>query len=213
MKVFNSLACLICKLSYFNKTIYVNAGAVGFVIMAFEMLGSRYLNPYFGSGIYTWAALITVVMIALSIGYFAGGVLADKFPTSKLLGFCILIGSMWLGLIPLFDKIILDIVFYAVDDIRYASLIGALMILLLPLTLLGIYSPYAIRLVLSETQASGTISGRIYGISTIGSILGILITTFYLIPTIGTKMITFFLSALGVLSGLSLIILSINREK
>ena len=201
-------------MSNFDKLVYTNAVVVGFVIMAFEMLGSRYLNPYFGSSIYTWAALITVVMIALSIGYFAGGVLADKFPTPVLLGILILIGSMWLGFIPLFNEVALDMVFATVEDIRYASLIGALVILLLPLTLLGIYSPYAIRLILSETGSSGTVSGRIYGVSTIGSVFGTLVTTFYLIPTIGTKMITFSLSALGVVSGLSLIVLGMkNNEK
>ena len=195
------------KLSVFNQLIYANAAIVGFIIMSFEMLGSRYLNPYFGSSIYTWSALITVVMVALTIGYFLGGILADKYPSTQILGSIIAIASLCLGMIPLFNEVMLDMVFLLIDDARYASLLGAAIILLLPLTLLGIYSPYAIRLVLIETDQSGTMSGRIYGISTIGSVLGVLVTTFYLIPAIGTKMITVLISGLGLLSGLSLILI------
>ena len=72
------------------------AFVTGAIVMSFEMLGSRYLNPYFGSGIYTWASLISTVLAALTIGYFAGGWLADRNPSPALLGSTILIGSIYL---------------------------------------------------------------------------------------------------------------------
>lgn len=193
-------------MSPFKALIYGNAVLAGFVVMAFEMLGSRYLNPYFGSGIFTWAALITVVMIALAIGYFCGGIVADRFPTARLLGGLVLAASVWLALIPLFYDPVLGWVFERVDDSKYASLIGATLILLLPLTLLGMYSPYAVRLLMINAGSSGKVSGTLYAISTVGSVLGTLVTTFYLIPTIGTKMITYALAGLGGLSGLSLLL-------
>src|SRR5262249_30686687 len=82
-------------------------------------------------------------------------------------------------------------------------IIGAMLLLFVPLALLGVYSPYAIRLTLRATTRSGTVAGRIYGISTLGSIFGTLFVTFYLIPAMGSRHITYLLSAIGVAAGLS----------
>ena len=73
--------------------VYLAAFVVGTIVMSFEMLGSRYLNPYFGSGIYTWAALISTVLAALCIGYFLGGWLADRTPSLTVLGLTVIIGN------------------------------------------------------------------------------------------------------------------------
>lgn len=189
-----------------NKLVYTNAFIVGFIIMAFEMLGSRYLNPYFGSGILTWASLISVVMIAMAIGYFLGGFLADKFPSSNVLGCIIIVSALWLFMIPLLSDKILHQIFYYIEDPKYGSLIGASAILLFPLTLLSVYSPYSIRLVISHTEKAGSIAGRMYGISTIGSVLGTLVTTFYLIPVMGTKKITFSLAVITIITGFSFLL-------
>ena len=66
----------------FAAAIYAVAFVTGAIVMSFEMLGSRYLNPYFGSGIYTWASLISTVLAALTVGYFLGGSLADRRPAA-----------------------------------------------------------------------------------------------------------------------------------
>ena len=76
--------------------VYVVAFVVGTIVMSFEMLGSRYLNPYFGSGIYTWASLISTVLAALCIGYFLGGWLADRTPSLTVLGVTVIIGSAYI---------------------------------------------------------------------------------------------------------------------
>jgi hypothetical protein len=81
--------------SAFAAAIYLVAFVTGAIVMSFEMLGSRYLNPYFGSGIYTWASLISTVLAALCVGYFIGGVLADRYPSATVLGVTVLIGSYW----------------------------------------------------------------------------------------------------------------------
>jgi predicted membrane-bound spermidine synthase len=158
-------------------TLYINAFIVGFIIMAFEILGSRYLNPFFGSGIFTWSSLITTVLMALSAGYFIGGYIADKKPSVNLLGFLIFSASIWFGLMPTFANALFGFVFDSINDIRYGSLISSIFLLFVPLSLLGVYSPFAIRLILRSTHISGTVSGRIYGISTLGSIIGTLVTT------------------------------------
>src|SRR5689334_21955454 len=181
--------------------------------MSFEMLGSRYLNPYFGSGIYTWAALISTVLAALTAGYFFGGWLADRNPKPSGLGWLIVAGSAYLALIPLFSEGMLELLSSMLGGLsdqrefeRWGSIAGAMLLLFVPLALLGVYSPYAIRLTLRATARSGTVAGRIYGISTLGSIFGTLFVTFYLIPAMGSRHITYLLSAIGVAAGLSFLV-------
>ena len=78
------------------------AFVVGAIVMSFEMLGSRYLNPFFGSGIYTWAALISTVLTALTVGYFLGGAIADRAPSMPVLAATVLIASVYLLALPAF---------------------------------------------------------------------------------------------------------------
>src|SRR5690606_21563105 len=105
----------------------------------------RYLNPYFGSGIYTWASLISTVLCALTVGYFIGGWLADRKPSSAVLGLTIVIGSAYLVALPLFVDAMLDFVLGHVEDVRIGSLAASCAVLLFPVTMLGMYSPFAIR--------------------------------------------------------------------
>lgn len=193
--------------------IYGNAFLTGAVVMAFEMLGSRYLNPYFGSGIHTWAALISSVLAALSIGYFIGGWLADRFPRPALLGTCIIIAAGYMMLVPVIAEETFGWIFNAVPDFRLGAIFAAMAILFAPLMVLGVYSPCAIRLVLTDTRAAGRVSGRIYGISTLGSIFGTLFTTFFLVPNMGTRSITFMLAAIAFSAGLSFVALDRRQQK
>jgi spermidine synthase len=191
-----------------SPLIYVVAFITGGIVMSFEMLGSRYLNPYFGSGIYTWAALISTVLAALTLGYFLGGWLADRTASAVVLGMTVLIASLYFLALPTFSDGLLELLLADIDDVRAGSLVASLAILLFPVTLLGMYSPFAIRLMLSSAERSGTVSGTVYGVSTAGSIVGTLGTTFFLIPLIGTKAITYSLGAAGLLCGLILMVLS-----
>jgi spermidine synthase len=189
----------------FAAVIYLAAFVTGAIVMSFEMLGSRYLNPYFGSGIYTWASLISTVLAALCVGYLIGGVAADRYPSAAVLGATVLIGSAYILVLPLFSEALMEFVLAAVDDVKAGSLAAAFTILFFPVTFLGMYSPFGIRLLLRSAQSSGRVSGTVYGISTLGSIIGTLGTTFYLIPAMGTRAITLTLGAAGILSGLVLI--------
>jgi spermidine synthase len=180
--------------------IYLIAFVTGAIVMSFEMLGSRYLNPYFGSGIYTWASLISTVLAALTAGYFIGGWLADRKPSAAVLSVTVLIGSAYLLLLPLFAEELLELVLAGVDDIKAGSLLASLAILFFPVTFLGMYSPFAIRLLLRSALSSGTVSGTVYGISTVGSIVGTLGTTFFLLPHMGSRALTLTLGSAGVLA-------------
>src|SRR5262245_32948968 len=187
----------------FAVLIYCVAFVTGAIVMSFEMLGSRYLNPHFGSGIYTWASLISTVLAALTLGYFLGGTLADRRPQAAVLGATVLIGSVYLLALPSFANWVLELVLDAFDDVRSGSLAAAMAIMVFPVTFLGMYSPFAIRLLLRSPHRSGVVSGTVYGISTAGSIVGTLGTTFFLIPAMGSRAITLSLGAAGGLAGLA----------
>jgi predicted membrane-bound spermidine synthase len=185
--------------------IYSVAFVTGAIVMSFEMLGSRYLNPYFGSGIYTWASLISTVLLALTVGYFLGGSIADRAPSPLVLALTVISGSIYLVALPSFAQPVLELVLRNVDDIRAGSLISSLALMSFPVAMLGMYSPFAIRLLLRSARHSGRVSGAVYGISTAGSIVGTLGTTFFLIPIMGSRNITLALGALGLLAGLTLL--------
>jgi predicted membrane-bound spermidine synthase len=198
--------------STFRAIVYGGAFLTGAIVMSFEMLGSRYLNPYFGSGIYTWASLISTVLAALTAGYFAGGRVADRYPSARVLGAAVLIGSAFLLALPSFSTMLLEALLDAIDDIKAGSLASAFVLMFFPVAFYGAYSPFAIRLLLRSTHASGGVSGGVYAISTAGSIVGTLGTTFLLIPAIGTRAITFTLGAAGVACGVALMAYPARRR-
>jgi spermidine synthase len=185
--------------------IYGIAFVTGAIVMSFEMLGSRYLNPYFGSGIYTWASLISTVLMALTLGYFLGGWLADRTASLSVLAVTVLVGSLYMLVLPSFAQPLLEFLLADIEDVRTGSLVASVAILLFPVTFFGMFSPFAIRLMLRSAQSSGIVSGTVYGVSTFGSIVGTLGTTFFLIPTIGTRAITLYLGAAGIACGLILL--------
>ncbi len=191
----------------FNLFIYVNAFFLGIVLMSLEMLGSRYLNPYFGSSIYIWASLISTVLLALAMGYFLGGALADKAPSPLLLGIVVLCAAYYIALIPMFYNQLCAYIYNILPENRANSLIASLCLLFIPLLLLGIFSPFAIKLVLTYNSKAGSVAGKIYGTSTMGNIFGTLFTTFFLIPLIGTRLITYVLSILNFLCAFSFFVL------
>ena len=170
--------------------------------MSFEMLGSRYLNPYFGSGIYTWAALISTVLIALTAGYFLGGALADRTASVAILALTVMIASLYLLALPSFAQGILEFVLAGLDDIRAGSLMAALALMFFPVAFSACIRPSPSGFCCARRSAPARVSGAVYGVSTAGSIVGTLGTTFLLIPTIGSRAITLTLGALGLIAGL-----------
>jgi predicted membrane-bound spermidine synthase len=125
-----------------------------------------------------------------------------------VLALTVITGSVYLLALPSFAQAVLELVLGSIDDVRAGSLVSALALMFFPVTFLGMYSPFAIRLLLRSAQRSGRVSGAVYGISTAGSIVGTLGTTFVLIPTIGSRAITLMLGALGLVAGLALLALA-----
>lgn len=176
--------------------ILLSAFLVGTVIMALEMLASRYLNPYFGGTIFTWAALISVVLLAMMGGYFLGGYSVDKLNFPYMLELMIIIAGLYLLALPHFIDAILELVITWIDDVKAGALLGAFLITALPVACLSTFTPIAIGRTLRELSHTGRISGTIFAVSTAGNIFGTLMTSFYLIPNFGTRNLTQSLSVL-----------------
>ncbi len=153
----------------------------GFIIMAIELLGGRILAPYFGSSIFVWGSIITVFMLSLSIGYLCGGKLSLLKPDLRLYG-SFFVGAAIL-LLPLVfaGNEIMEAVFLRIEDPRYGSLVVSMLLFFLPTAIMGMIAPYSVRLLVISTDGSGHVAGKLYFISTLGSALGTLATSFYLV--------------------------------
>ena len=172
--------------------IYSAAFVVGGVLMGFEMLGSRYLFPYFGGGIGTWASLISTVLCALAIGYFAGSALITRYPSQRTIATAILIAAAYLAVVPGTADTVMSAIMHKIGYGEYPTLLASIALLLVPLSLLGTFSPIAVGLLTRSTHDAGRVAGIVYGVSTIGNVFGTLLTTFVLIPTIGSREITYY---------------------
>ena len=186
-----------------QTVLLANAFFVGSVLMGFEMLGSRYLFPYFGGGIGTWAGLISTVLAALTIGYFAGGAVVDRHPSARVITTSCAVAAVYLALVPVSADPLMSAILNGIGDGPSGILIASACLLLVPLSFLGTFSPVAVRLMLRSTEETGRVAGLVYGISTIGNIFGTLFTTFWLIPTIGSREITYVYAAVLALCALS----------
>src|ERR1700722_18899995 len=195
-----------------QATLLANAFLVGSVLMGFEMLGSRYLFPYFGGGIGTWAGLISTVLAALTIGYLVGGAIVDRHPSPRVITISCAVAAAYLALVPMSADPLMMAILNDIGDGPAGILIAASCLLLVPLSFLGTFSPVAVRLLLRSTHETGRIAGLVYGISTIGNIFGTLFTTFWLIPTIGSREITYVYAAVLALCALSLLLVPRARR-
>ncbi|HEV8333391.1 MAG TPA: fused MFS/spermidine synthase [Steroidobacteraceae bacterium] len=160
---------------------YVIAGWSGFFVMAVELLGGRLLAPTFGSSIYVWGAIITVFMLALSLGYLAGGRYSMRAPSVRRLGMILAVAALTVVPLLLFAEPMLDSLSQAVPDPRFGSLLSAVALFFVPTFFSGMVSPYAVRLLVQDRQSSGRHAGQLYFVSTFGSAAGTLLTSFYLV--------------------------------
>src|SRR3954464_13546170 len=164
---------------------------VGTGSLGAEIAPVRLLAPYFGASTIVWANTIGVVLVALSVGYWLGGRLADRHPHVR--GLCLLALSApgLLALVPFAAHPLLDLGVRGLDQgsagAFVGSLLGVLVLVAVPVLLLGAVSPYAIRLAVTTVEEAGTVAGRLYAVSTAGSLLGTLLSALVLIPLVGTR--------------------------
>ena len=170
-----------------------NAAAIGVavfiagaVLLGLEIAASRVLAPSFGSSLYVWGALIGVVLAGLSIGYWLGGALADRLPTPRLLVGMLALGALLVLAIPFVDAWVLEQVVAWDPGPRLDPLVATIVLFGVPAVILGGVSPVAVRLRGRELEHLGRTAGRLFAVSTAGSIAGTFLTAFWLIPEFGT---------------------------
>lgn len=175
----------------------------GATSLAIELSASRLLAPYFGTSLFVWANLIGLILLYLTLGYFIGGRVADRYPSFRILYLLTSVAAILTGIIPFASKPILAWSLSAFSSysigIFYGSLISVILLFALPMILLGCVSPYAIRLRVEQVGSSGHTAGYLYALSTAGSILGTFLPVLWLIPTFGTYR-TFLIFAITLLA-------------
>ena len=188
--------------SFMRGTLLMGLALVlGFALMGFEMLASRYLYPYFGGGINTWASLIATVLVALMAGYLLGGALVDRTMSPRLCGALLVIAGVYLFTIPLWVDPLFAWTITGIGDGMTGIIFGATMLLLLPLTLMSVFTPFAVRLLLVSVAFGGRVVSYVYGVSTIGNVLGTLVTTFVLVPEFGSRALTMIFAGVTIACG------------
>jgi len=179
---------------------------VGTSILGAEIAAARLLAPYFGASTIVWANTIGIVLVALSIGYWYGGRLADRNPTREGLYRIVLLSGVLLAAVPFVADPFLGVAVEALDSISAGAFVGSLLgvtvLVATPVLVSGAVAPYALRLAVGDVTQAGTISGRLYAISTVGSLLGTFTSALLFIPLIGTRR-TF------ILFGLLLVVLAV----
>ena len=199
-----------------KRYLYLIAFASGMTTLAIELSASRLLGNVFGSSNLVWANVIGLMLLYLTIGYFLGGRLADRYPRPFVLLQIILWAAFLSALIPVVARPIISRAALAVFGAEAALALGSFLVILIlfsvPVTLLGTVSPFVIRLAVSEVATTGKVAGQVYAISTLGSLLGTFLPVLVTIPQIGTTR-TFLLFA-GALFALALLgMFRLNRRR
>jgi MFS family permease len=164
---------------------------VGTASLGAEITAARLLAPYFGASTIVWANTIGVVLVALSVGYWFGGRFADRHPHMRGLCLLVLVASLLIAVVPFAARPFLSLSVNAFDSISLGgfagSLVGVLALVAVPVTLLGAAAPWAVRLAVADVEGAGQVVGRLYAISTAGSLFGTMAAALLLIPLLGTQ--------------------------
>lgn len=163
----------------------------GIGALATEITASRLIAPYFGSSTIVWANLIGIVLGALALGYWLGGRVADRRPEPRLLGLIVLVAAVCVAIVPFAAKPFLELTVDGLDTASAGAVVGSFLAVLLlcapAVVLLGMVSPFAIRLAVSSIETAGAVAGQLYALSTAGSLLGVFLPALLLIPAVGTQ--------------------------
>lgn len=175
-----------------NYLLHASVFVAGFTTLGAELAASRLLGSVFGTSNLVWANIIGLILVYLTAGYFLGGRWADRSPHPQTFYRILAWGAFTMGLVPIAARPVLRLAALAVERLNAAVMAGSflsvLVLFIVPITLLGTISPFAIRLAIRRTEHAGRISGQIYALSTLGSILGTFLTVLWLIPWLGTTL-------------------------
>jgi len=171
--------------------LYVLVFAAGFASLGVELTAARLLAPFFGTSTLVWANVIGLTLLYLSAGYWLGGRIADRWPTRRHLGAVVLLAATSVAILPFATRPLLTLATEAFASVSAGVLVGSFIAVLLafavPITALGAVAPWAIRLSVTTIEEAGRVSGRLYALSTVGSLLGTFVSVLLLVPWLGTR--------------------------
>ncbi len=171
--------------------LYLAVFVGGISSIGIEITGSRLIAPYFGNSTIIWATVIGLTLTYLSIGYYLGGKLADRYPSERFFYSIFAGAAAGTAVIPLIARPILNASLDAFAALNigafYGTLLGVIFLFLAPITLLGCVSPLALRLRLQGVEQAGGVAGSLYALSTLGSIAGSFLPVIVLVPYLGTR--------------------------
>lgn len=174
-----------------NRYLYLLVLVVGTGSLGVEIAAARLMAPFFGDSTIIWANTIGVTLVALSVGYWLGGRWSGRWPDLRVLCKVMLGAAALLAVIPFLARPFFEVSVGALDEIEagafVGSLVGVLFLVAIPVMLLGTCSPWAIRLAVEDIGQAGQVAGRLYAVSTIGSLLGTMVSALLLIPFVGTQ--------------------------
>lgn len=161
--------------------LYATSIISGFCMMALEILGARVLQPFFGSGIDIWAAIISVFILSLSIGYWLGGRIADRATNNRPLAIVLIVAAICYLILPVWARPFLEALGPGIHTARGGVLLAALILFLPPSLLLGCISPMLVKLVFVGSEHVGRSTGTLYAVGSFGNVVGILASDFILL--------------------------------
>lgn len=163
-------------------------GALGMIL---ELVAARVLSPYIGSSNLIWTTIIGIMLTSMSIGYWAGGKIADKKPDMNILSMLILMGSFFTSLIPILETLMVKPFSAITNNLVLIAIITSAFIFGIPSFILATVSPFAVKLKDKQHENVGKVSGSVSSLSTLGSIIGTFMAGFILIPNLGVRIIIF----------------------
>jgi spermidine synthase len=158
----------------------------GALVMIYEIVGSRIVSPFIGTSTYVWTSLIGVILASLSLGYWLGGRLADRRPDARVLASVIFIAGGLVAVTILIKEVVLTGVASLPAGLEIKSILAAGFLFAPASIALGFVTPYAVKLKMSSLDDSGKTVGRLYALSTVGSIVGTFAAGFILLPFVGS---------------------------
>lgn len=154
--------------------------------MACEILGPKLIAPYFGTSLYVWTSVLGITLGAMTAGYWVGGNISEKHPNNKTLFYIIGISALLMFVMPFIANGVMSFTINTMGIIS-GPFFSSLIFLFPPIFVFGTVSPLIIQLASKKVENAGKVAGTVYGISTLGGILGLASTGLYMIPEIGLR--------------------------
>ncbi len=179
---------------------YIITFIASFCILVIEIVAGRILAPFVGVSLYTWTSIIGIVLAGISIGAYAGGMIADRFPGRQTLTWLLIISGLATLLIPPAANIVAAQQFPV--SLMLRIFIVTTIIFIVPSCILGMISPVVVKLSIKNLDRVGNVVGKIYAFSTLGSILGTFAAGFFFISFMGARNVILLMGAILIVTGL-----------